>query len=58
MQVIPTEGSNTWHTYSESIAEMFCCTYLCLVYRSAQSLALGGHLGLDHMAVNKWIKGL
>jgi hypothetical protein len=37
----------------ESISEIFCCTYLCLCYRTVQSLALG-----DHRAANKWIKEL
>lgn len=33
-------------------------TCLCLFYRYVQSLALAGHLGLDHITVNKWIREL
>lgn len=38
---------NTYYTYQ-----------LSPFHRSVQSLALGAHLSLDHIAVSKWIKEL
>lgn len=47
----------TSHT-SESILELFCCTFLYLFCRSVQSQALRDHLDWDHTTENRWTKVL
>lgn len=47
----------TSHT-SESIPELFCCTFLYLFCRSEQSQALKDHLDWDHTTENRWTRGL
>lgn len=47
----------TSHT-SESILELFCCTFLYLFCRSEQSQALKDHLDWDHTTENRWTRVL
>lgn len=47
----------TSHT-SESIPELFCCTFLYLFCRSEQSQALKDHLDWDHTTENRWTREL